>query len=157
MALADTRPGQRLHARLRLTLLATAMVIVTAACGNSPAGQTSPVSTLAPQSTDAGVPTAAGGGSAAACRDLKNLKSLDYAFGASFSIIKSLDASGKALTLQHLEAFVAEAPPELQSAATDLAAFWTALIADPNSVTESDPRLTSATQKLNDWLAANCT
>jgi hypothetical protein len=156
MTLADTRHARPIYARIRFTLLAAAMAIATVACGNTPAAQTAPASTPAPQSTDAGVPTAAGGGSAAACRDLKNLKSLDYAFGASFSIIKSLDASGKALTLQHLQAFVAEAPAELQSAVADLAAFWTAMIADPNSVTESDPRLTSATQKLNDWLAANC-
>ena len=156
MALADTRHARPPYARLRFALLAAAMLITTVACSNNPAGQTAPASTPAPQSTDAGVPTTAGGGNAATCRDLQNLKSLDYAFGASFSIIKSLDASGKALTLQHLQAFLAEAPPELQSAVTDLAAFWTALIADPNSVTESDPRLTSATQKFNDWLAANC-
>ena len=130
---------------------------IVAACGGGGtptiAGATQPPTTSGP------IATTAGGGTtdtAAICRDLTNLKGMDYAFGASFSIVQSLDAGGKALTLQHLQEFATEAPTELQAAVADLIAIWTALAADPNSVTESDPRIASATQVLTDWLAANC-
>ena len=134
-----------------------ALSFLAAACGGggTPTIATptqGPATTTAPQATTGGGTT----DTAAVCRHLASLKSLDYAFGASFSIVKSLDASGKALTLQHLTEFAAEAPAELQGAVADLIAVWTALAADPNSVTESDPRIASATKALTDWLAANC-
>lgn len=138
--------------------LAFSAMLLAAGCGGG-GTPTIATPTQGPAANTAGpVATSAGGttDTAALCRHLTNLKSLDYAFGASFSIVKSLDASGKALTIQHLTEFAAEAPAELQSAVADLIAVWTALAADPNSVTESDPRIASATKTLSDWLAANC-
>ena len=138
--------------RLSIPSIALAIGVALAAC-SSGAGSSA---TVPPALQSAAASLGAGGGSAAVCRDLNNLKSLDYAFGASFSIIQSLDAGSKAQTLKDLQAFQAEAPAELQSSVTDLIAFWTALSNDPNSVTESDPRLVTAAQTLGAWVAANC-
>jgi hypothetical protein len=154
-----TRPA-RTPISMRFAMLAAlaTSAAVFAACGGG-GTPTIAVATQAPAGTSGPAATTSLGGTVdttAVCRDLTNLKSLDYAFGASFSVIKSLDAGAMALTLQHLQTFAAEAPPELQGAVADLIAVWTQLAADPNSVTESDPRIASATQKLTDWLTANC-
>ena len=42
--------------------------------------------------------------------NLDNLTNLDYAFGKPFTIVQSLDAASKALTLQHLTEFAADRP-----------------------------------------------
>ena len=139
------------------------------ACSGSPAA-TSTTGTAVPTTaattaaseaapTDAAA-SSAGGGSGASlatvCRHLTNLKSMDYAFGVSFSNIAALAASSKQQTLTDLQAFVQEAPAEIQPQAVALLAFWTELAADPNSVKEDDPRLTQANDTLSAWLTANC-
>jgi hypothetical protein len=145
---------------LALGLAAT----VLGACSGSPAASSSSATT-APTSaasqavpTDAGSPTAAGSGAglAAVCRHLANLKANDYAFGQSFSNISALAAGSKAQTITDLQAFVQEAPPEVQAAAAGLLAFWTDLAANPSSVNENDPRLAQAAAGLGAWLSANC-
>lgn len=144
-------------ARRSVAMIAPVTLALTLmACGGAGASGSAAAPTVPPVLASAAASLAGGAGTAAACRDLNNLKSLDYAFGASFSIMQALDAGSKAQTLKDLQAFQAEAPPEIQSAATDLVAFWTALSTDPNSVTESDTRLVSAAQTLGAWLAANC-
>jgi hypothetical protein len=139
------------------------LAVFVTACGGAssssvatggPLESTAPLESIAPQASAA---ASAAGDAAATCRALSNLKDLDYAFGAgSFAVIQALDAASKARTIDDLKAFAASAPPELQSAAADLAAFWTALAADPSSVSAEDPRLTSAATTLSGWMAANC-
>jgi hypothetical protein len=136
-----------------------AISFIASACGGG-GTPTIATATQGPVTSSAPVATSSGGvtvDTATLCRDLTNLKSLDYAFGASFSIMQSLDASGKALTLQHLTTFAAKAPAELKTAVTDLIAVWTALAADPNSVSSDDARITSATQAITGWISTNCT
>ena len=137
---------------------------VLGACSGSPA-TTSITQTAAPTAaaseaapTDAAASTGGGTGAdvATVCRHLTNLKSNDYAFGVSFSNIAALAASSKQQTLTDLQAFVQEAPAEIQPQAVALLAFWTQLAADPNSVQEGDARLTQANDALNAWLTANC-
>jgi hypothetical protein len=149
------RPG---HGGAALVLAVGVLLVGIAGCGggSAPSSSNSVAATSAPGQTTAAASSAGGAATAIVCRHLKDLKSLDYAFAANFSILQSLDASSKALTLQHLQAFLAEAPPDLQQAVTDLIAFWTALGQNPTSVTDSDPRLDSATSTLTSWLAKNC-
>jgi hypothetical protein len=142
--------------RLTLAAVALALSAAFAACSSAGAGSSAAVSTIPPVLQSAAASFAAGGGSAAVCRDLTNLKTLDNAFGASFSVIQNLDASSKAQTLKDLQAFQAEAPAELQSSVTSLTEFWTALSTDPSSVTETDPRFVTAAQTIAAWAAANC-
>ena len=151
----------RTRARMRPALMALALTLAgaaVAACGASGPSATSAGGSVSTAPVGASAATSSGTGAdmASVCRHLQNLKSLDYAFGASFSIVQALDSASKAMTLKDLQAFAAEAPAELQTAVTDLTAFWTALAADPNSVTESDPRLVGATATLGAWLAAHC-
>ena len=147
----------RTAARRPLASIAPVTLALTLmACGGAGASGSAAAPTVPPGLASAAASLAGGAGTAAVCRDLNNLKSLDYAFGASFSIMQALDAGSKAQTLKDLQAFQAEAPAEIQTAASDLVAFWTALSADPNSVTESDTRFVSAAQTLGAWLAANC-
>jgi hypothetical protein len=160
------RSSNRL-AGLLIGLGLTAAIV--GACSGSPAA-TSGAATIAPTtvpttaaSEAAPTDTAAspaGGGSGAdvatICRHLTNLKSNDYAFGVSFSNIAALAASSKQQTLADLQAFVQEAPTDIQPQAAALLAFWTELAANSSSVNENDPRLTQANDALNAWLAANC-
>ncbi|HEY3336738.1 MAG TPA: hypothetical protein VGK16_16030 [Candidatus Limnocylindrales bacterium] len=139
------------------------LAVFVAACGGASSSSvatggalesTAPLESIVPAVSAA---ASAAGDAAATCRALSNLKDLDYAFGAgSFAVIQALDAASKARTVTDLTTFAAGAPPELRSAATDLVAFWTALAADPSSVTADDPRLTGATATLKDWMTANC-
>jgi len=142
--------------RHTLPVLALVLGAAFAACSSAGASSSATVPTIPPLLQSAAASFAAGGGSAAVCRDLTNLKTLDYAFGASFSVIQNLDASSKAQTLKDLQAFKAEAPAELQSSVTDLIAFWTALSTNPSSVTETDPRFVTSAQTIAAWAAANC-
>lgn len=142
--------------RIATLVLAVGLAVATVAgCGGAAASSGAPAGTTPPVQTAAAAPSV-GLDAAAACRQLQNLKSLDYAFGASFSVIQALDAASKSMTVKDLQAFQAAAPAELQQPVTDLIAFWTALSQDPNSVTESDTRLVSATAALGAWLTANC-
>jgi hypothetical protein len=137
---------------------------ILAGCSASPAATTrTPTSAPTTAATDAAPneasspPAGASGTSlAAVCRHLTNLKSMDYAFGQSFSNIAALAAASKQQTITDLQAFVQEAPPEIQPQAAALLAFWTELAASSGSVTESDPRLTQANDALGAWLTANC-
>jgi len=142
--------------------LLLALSLAACAGGGAPSGQ--PTSTGNPPTPSAtvsatetaGASASTGGDFSALCRDLQNLTDLDYAFGKPFSIVQSLAADSKALTLQHLIGFAASAPPELASAAGDLVGLWTDLVNDPQSVSESDPRWASATDSINTWRDANC-
>jgi hypothetical protein len=153
----------RTFARTAAASATLLLAVFVAACGGAssssvatggPLESAAPLESIAPELSAA---ASAVGDAAATCRALSNLKDLDYAFGAgSFAVIQALDAASKARTVADLTAFAASAPPELKGAATDLAAFWTVLAADPSSVTAEDPRLTSATTTLSDWMTANC-
>jgi hypothetical protein len=145
---------------LRFVTVAALTVGLLAACGGAATPTTRPTG----QATTA-VPTpaatnaqsaSAGADFAAVCRHLANLTDLDYAFGKSFSIIQNLDDAGKAQTLKDVQAFAAEAPPELAQAAADLVGLWTDLVNNPQSVTESDPRWAEATNSISAWRTANC-
>jgi len=161
--MADPR-GIRSRAPLRRGSLLLALGLaatILGACSGSPAASNAPAPTTAASAeapTDAASPAGGGSGATVAtvCRHLTNLKSMDYAFGASFSNIAALDDAGKQQTLTDLQAFAQEAPPEIQAAAVGLLAFWTELAANSSSVTESDPRFTQANEALTAWLAANC-
>jgi hypothetical protein len=141
----------------RFVASAALVVAVLGACGGGAAPTAAPTGTLAATS-QATIPptTSAGADFAAVCRHLANLTDLDYAFGKSFTNVSSLDAAGKAQTLKDVQAFAAEAPPELSQAATDLVGLWTDLVNNPQSVTESDPRWAEATNSISAWRTANC-
>ena len=173
MHLADLRaPHSRSPHRLGGLLLGLGlMAAILGACSGSPAATSSTATaapttaatdaaqTGAPASSDAAA-SSAGGGSGASlasvCRHLTNLKSMDYAFGVSFSNIAALADSSKQQTLSDLQAFVQEAPADIQPQAAALLAFWTELAANSGSVNENDPRLADANDKLGAWLTANC-
>lgn len=167
MQLADLRaPRSRSPHRLGGLLLGLGlMVAILGACSGSPAA-TSTTATSAPTTaaseaapTDAaGSPAGGGSGAslASVCRHLTNLKSMDDAFGVSFSNIAALADSSKQQTLTDLQAFVQEAPAEIQPQAAALLAFWTELAANSSSVKEDDPRFTQANDALSAWLTANC-
>ncbi len=165
MFLTDPRPSRvRMPRRPGALIAAGLAAVLAAACSGTPAA-TSGAATSAPTTaatdaapTDAGASPAGGGGAtlASVCRHLTNLKSMDYAFGQSFTNIAALADSSKAQTITDLQAFVQEAPAEIQPQAAALLAFWTELAANSGSVNENDPRLTDATAKLGAWLSANC-
>lgn len=141
----------------RFAMPAMLAIAVVAACGGGATPTISP--TAGAQSTPipaASTPAGGSGDFTAVCRDLDNLHNLDYAYGQSFNIVSTLEDSSKALTLQHVQAFAAEAPPELATAAADLVGLWTDLVNDSSSVTESDPRWAEATDSINAWRTQNC-
>jgi hypothetical protein len=164
---------------LRIAVPATLLVAVVTACGGATpttrptgtAGQ--PTGTVGQPTATVGQPTATAGGetpspvaddsanpggalTAAVCRNLSDLSNLDYAFGKPFSVVQNLEATSKALTLQHLTEFASTAPVELAPAATALVSLWTDLTTNPSSVSESDPRWQQATDSINAWKTANC-
>ena len=164
MHLADPRAiPSRSSRRLGGLVLGLGLVAaIVGACGGSPAAstvtQTAPPAATEPAASDAASPAGGGSGAslASVCRHLTNLKSMDYAFGVSFSNISALDDASKQNTLANLTTFVGEAPAEIQPQAAALLAFWTELAADSNSVNGDDPRFNEATTALGAWLAANC-
>ena len=141
---------------IRFALPAALVFAVAAACGGGSSPTTRPTTGATPTVAPAASTPAGGADFTAVCRDLENLHSLDYAYGQSFSIVSTLEDSSKTLTLQHVQDFAAEAPPELSTAANDLVGLWTDLVNDPTSVTESDPRWAEATDSINAWRTANC-
>ena len=153
---------------LRIAVPATLLVAVIAACGGAATPTTRPTATAAQPTATAAQPTAtagqptaastASGGAltAAICRNLTDLSNLDYAFGKPFSVVQNLDATSKALTLQHLTEFASTAPAELAPAAAALVGLWTDLSTNPSSVSESDPRWQQAADSINAWKTANC-
>jgi hypothetical protein len=164
-----SRAVQRLGGVLAGLVVAAGVV---AGCSGSPAatsGATTAPSIGPTTAASEAVPTGAAASGAAAsaaggtgadvatvCRHLTNLKSNDYAFGVAFSNIAALADSSKQQTLTDLQAFVQEAPADIQPQAAALLAFWTELAANSSSVTADDPRLTQANDALNAWLTANC-
>jgi hypothetical protein len=148
---------------LRVALPATLLVAVVTACGGGvtpttrptgSAGQATPTATLTPVADDSANP--GGALTAAVCRNLDNLANLDYAFGKPFNVVQNLDATSKALTLQHLTEFAQTAPAELLPAAQALVGLWTDLSTNPSAVSQTDPRWQQATDSINAWRAANC-
>ena len=150
---------------LRIAVPATLLVAVVTACGGAAtpttrptatAGQ--PTATAAESQTPVADDSANPGGAltAAVCRNLSDLSNLDYAFGKPFSVVQKMDATSKALTLQHLTDFASTAPAELAPAAAALVGLWTDLSTNPTSVSESDPRWQQAADSINAWKAANC-
>jgi hypothetical protein len=141
---------------------AALLFAVVAACAGGAAPTTRPTGTPGqPTATAGSTPTAgstatAGVATAAICRNLDNLTNLDYAFGKPFTIVQGLDATSKALTLQHLTEFAQTAPVELAPAAAALVGLWTDLSTNPSSVSESDPRWAQATDSINAWRDAHC-
>lgn len=81
---------------------------------------------------------------------------MDYAFGEKMSNMRSVDASGRARTLDDVTFFASTAPADLRAAANDLVAVWTDLTRDPNSVHDDDARFASASATIQSWMTANC-
>ena len=152
---------------LRIAVPAALLVAAVTACGGGATPTTRPTATAGQPTATTGQPTATAGQPTATassgvlteaiCRNLSDLSNLDYAFGKPFSVVQNLDASSKALTLQHLTEFASTAPAELAPAAAALVGLWTDLSTNPTSVSESDPRWQQAADSINAWKAANCT
>ena len=152
----------------RIAVPAALLVAVAAACGGAATPTTRPTATAGQPTATAGQPTATAGQptgaptassgvlTSAICRNLSDLSNLDYAFGKPFSVVQNLDATSKALTLQHLTEFASTAPAELAPASAALVGLWTDLSTNPTSVSESDPRWQQATDSINAWKTANC-
>src|SRR5215207_4996260 len=155
-----TPPNSRVRLEAKLGFGLVLMLLAVAACGPTPGATSGPAATgpaaTSVTSTEAAATSGAGGDLTAVCRHLTNLKSLDYAFDAPFSVVSSLAAESKAQTLADLQTFRAEAPAELQASVDDLIAVWTELSQSGNSVTETDPRLVGAAATLGAWLPADC-
>jgi hypothetical protein len=146
---------------IRIAVPAALLVALVTACSGAAAPTTRPTGTAGQPTATAAQPTGApsattGVVASAICRNLNDLSNLDYAFGKPFSVVQNLDATSKALTLQHLTEFAQTAPVELAPAAAALVGLWTDLSTNPTSVSESDPRWQQATDSINAWKAANC-